>query len=271
MLAKVACRLAHSGWWWDSAQEHERAAALSCAELAGDPYRVLVGRWPAVEWNGSGFVQDEWPRERRPLFAPDEILPLWRLLERGDLRGVMDLRFGFLGLGNDGARLLLDGMGGGQTPLLRSLDLRGNRLGADGAVAVGKAAPVLLALEELDLGQNKLGVRGARSLDSLRGLPRLHELSMDRCGLGDLGIEVFVGRLGQHDYQALHTLGLNGNHADGGDGIAAMTAALDRGCFGAIDSAWRDDGAVAEMISHTNHGDDTLDVDDDDDDDDAGA
>ncbi|HYH66778.1 MAG TPA: TIGR02996 domain-containing protein [Urbifossiella sp.] len=77
-------------------------------------------------------------------------------------------------------------------PPLRSLDLQGNRLSADGLRRL-LDAPVAAGLECLDVGDNNLGADGFRELVGGDRLPALRRLDAVQIGLGSAGVSELGG------------------------------------------------------------------------------
>jgi internalin A len=108
---------------------------------------------------------------------------------------------------------------------LTSLDLSGNRIGAEGA----QALKGLAALTSLDLSGNRIGDEGAQAL---KGLAALTSLDLSGNHIGDEGAQALKG------LTALASLDLSGNciGAEGAQALKGLTAlaSLDLACRGTM-------------------------------------
>jgi len=108
-------------------------------------------------------------------------------------------------------------------PRLRTLNLSGNRIDAEQLVRL-VAAPVLSAVEELDLSDNNLGPEGAMVLAAAR-LPHLRSLRLSQTWPRDDGIRAL---LGADFFPGLRRLELAGQQPPARDRGAARRQPRDR-------------------------------------------
>jgi uncharacterized protein (TIGR02996 family) len=102
-------------------------------------------------------------------------------------------------------------------PRLRRLNLSGNRATAE-HVARLVAAPALMTVEELDLGENNLGPEGVAAVAAAQ-LPLLRSLHLMQVRPGEEGVRTLAG---SELLAGLRSLSLNGNNL--GPGAAAALA-----------------------------------------------
>ena len=179
-----------------------------------------------------------------------------RLLSTPPPRGRLELDLRACGLLDDGAaavaELICASRGG--TPILASLDLWDNGIGADGAASLGGAlcSPLSWGLHALNMGQNVLQDRGgsalAAGIEGHRGLATLslmkNSLYDDSCGA--------LGRALASPDCALRSLCLR-NNGIGDRGAEALAEALAHGiCSNAGDEDSRNDGSSDSGRADTN-------------------
>ncbi|CAK0846113.1 unnamed protein product [Prorocentrum cordatum] len=139
-----------------------------------------------VQLQSKGFTngKDDLPR----------VAELYRSAFAQRLEAGEALRYDGLQWGDEEAQQLAAVLASGAAPRLQGLDLRGNRVGDEGAARLAEAlrAPgALPQLQLLDLGDNCVGDEGAARLaEALRApgaLPRLQELNLGGNRVGDGG------------------------------------------------------------------------------------
>ena len=175
-----------------------------------------------------------------------------RLLSTPPPRGRLELDLRACGLLDDGAaavaELICASRGG--TPILASLDLWDNGIGADGAASLGGAlcSPLSWGLHALNMGQNVLQDRGgsalAAGIEGHRGLATLslmkNSLYDDSCGA--------LGRALASPDCALRSLCLR-NNGIGDRGAEALAQSI---CSNAGDEDSRNDGSSDSGRADTN-------------------
>ena len=125
-----------------------------------------------------------------------------------------------------GMQALCEGLGRGDAPSLRNLDLSDTSFGPAGAEALAAALSrgAMLNLETVYWPSVKnLGDQGVAALAApLRKLPALKELCLTRCNIGDEGVATLLGRGAM---PKLEILSLS-NNPIGNQGVAALGAPL---------------------------------------------
>ncbi len=112
-----------------------------------------------------------------------------RLLRSGHLRHAQALDLSFNGLSDAAVQALLDA---GPWPRLRSLGLCGNEGITGRAAAAIAQSGALPALEQLDLGDNRLDATAVWRLSNSRTLPRLSALHLAGNPFGDAGVRALA-------------------------------------------------------------------------------
>ena len=101
-------------------------------------------------------------------------------------------------------------------------------MGAE-ALAAALRRGALSTLVTLVLDDNPIGSEGMAALAApLHKLPRLNELLICCCEIGDAGMASLVGSLGKNDFKALEFIWLRNNNITDA-GMATLAAALDAG------------------------------------------
>jgi Ran GTPase-activating protein (RanGAP) involved in mRNA processing and transport len=103
-------------------------------------------------------------------------------------------------------------------PNLRSLDLRGNRLGEKIVVKVLKAATSLASLTKLDLSSNVLKLKGAKQLSKLIDNINLITLQLSECKISDEAASKILPAVKRH----VHITELDLSSNEIGEGAALI-------------------------------------------------
>ena len=143
----------------------------------------------------------------------------------GDARYLKKLDLSSCGLGEDAGQLLSNVLDESGCPLER-LDLKGNSLGSNGAVALSKGLSTTKTLKVLNLAQNVIGAKGmeavaealARGMAMDDATSSIEDLDLQHNGCGDDGCSA----LAQHGLGNLQRLmlGFNGISASGARALA---------------------------------------------------
>ena len=194
---------------------------MTCAE---------IGRAPLMVWaNEVSFISGE-VQVPRPLTEHAEMATLGMLLHKYLPNVTRLVLIGNLAVDDAGMQALCEGLGRGDAPSLRELNLCGSSFGPAGAEALASALSrgAMPNLEKMFLPwvQN-LGDQGVAALATpLRKLPGLKSLFMNSCGIGDAGVASLLNNLGKDDFKALEELGLGMNPVTLRS-CAVLVAALD--------------------------------------------
>jgi len=184
----------------------------------------------------------------------DDMATLSMILQTNGLPQLRWLNVMINGFGDEGAQALCEGLGRGAAPSLRYLNLQYNEFGPVGAEALAAALRrgALSTLVTLVLDDNPIGSEGMAALAApLHKLPRLNELLICCCEIGDAGMASLVGSLGKDDFKKLERLGLTSRDELSVEASASLIAALNAGAMPKLRALW----ANAALQSHHAVGD----------------
>ena len=197
---------------------------MSCLEARRAPLMVWAtnGGWAAAD--------DVWVS--RPLTEHAEMATLGMLLHKY-LPNVTRLALpGNPAVDDAGMQALCEGLGRGDAPSLRALDLSDTSFGPAGAEALAAALSrgAMLNLETVYWPSVKnLGDQGVAALAApLRKLPALKELYLFDCEIGDEGMASLFSNLGKDDFKMLKTFNLGDNNITD-IGCATLVKVIDGG------------------------------------------
>lgn len=133
-------------------------------------------------------------------------------------------------IGQQGALALAEAAGSGAIPRIETLLLLGNHIGDDGLRALAKAATAgaMSQLRELDISKNEIGDEGLCELASAlakHAMLRLEMLDVSGNMIADVGVRALARAMAGGATPDLQTLLLRGNHIGNG-GLSALAAEI---------------------------------------------